>query len=303
MTFCVALKSRAGLVALADTRIVRGSERLTKGKLALVEDGDGSFFVMMSGLRSVRDKLLIYTEEALSDASPTRLYEVANAFGEQMRRVRAEDADALAASKLSFNAHAIIGGRLADDAEPTLFYLYPEGNWIEAADDSPWFTIGRTHYGRPILDRLMHVEAPLELSLALAVLALDATAASVTDVGYPVDLVTLSAAGGGLREHRFEEAELQGVSAWWHERLADAITDMPMAWAGPLLGTDEPHAPSHAAMGGRRRGPGQDAGTVPDAPADVAAGVPPGTSGGADAAPSSGQAAHTAPRTPPDTDQ
>ncbi len=253
VTFCVALKSRAGLVALADTRIVRGSERLTKGKLSLVDEGDTSFFVMSSGLRSVRDKLLIYAEEALAaaDPAPTRLYEIANAFGEQMRRVRAEDADALAASRLSFNAHAIIGGRLPGDAGPTLFHLYPEGNWIEADPDSSWFMIGRTHYGRPILDRLMHDEAPLELSLALAVLALDATAASVTDVGYPVDIVTLRAGEGALAERRFTEPELHEVSAWWHERLAQAITEMPMDWAAALLGTDDPHAPARETMGGR----------------------------------------------------
>ena len=248
MTFCVALRSRAGVVALADTRIVRGPERLTKGKLAFVDGDDGAtFFVMTSGLRSVRDKLLIYAEEALAarreaGRTPSRLYEVANLFGSELRRVRAEDAEALGRSGLAFNAHLILGGRLPGDPAPTLFYLYPEGNWIEVADDSPWFMIGRTHYGRPILDRLMHAEASTELMLALAVLAHDATAASVTDVGPPVDVLSLPAAGAAA-EHRFERPELERVSRWWHESLADAIRRMPMAWAAPLLGTDAPPAP------------------------------------------------------------
>ena len=245
MTFCVALKCAGGLVALADTRIVRGSERLTKGKLDLVEHGEGSFFVMSSGLRSVRDKLLIYAAEALETTpAPDRLHAVATLFGEQLRRVRAEDGEALAASRLAFNAHAIIGGRLAGDAAPTLFHLYPEGNWIEVADDSPWFAIGRTHYGRPILERLMHVGASLEEAVALAALALDATAASVTDVGYPIDLVTLSAASDALRERRFDEAELGGLSAHWHEALARALAALPMDWAAPLLDPPDPPDPS-----------------------------------------------------------
>ena len=266
MTFCVALRSRAGVVALADTRIVRGPERLTKGKLAFV-DGDGAtFFVMTSGLRSVRDKLLIYAEEALAglreaDRAPSRLYEVANLLGTELRRVRAEDAEALARSGLAFNAHLILGGRLPGDPAPTLFYLYPEGNWIEVADDSPWFMIGRTHYGRPILDRLMHAEASTELMLALAVLAHDATAASVTDVGPPVDVLSLPA-GGAAAEHRFERPELERVSRWWHESLADAIRRMPMAWATPLLGTDAPPAPVPPAPP-PRAGPDPDSDETP----------------------------------------
>ena len=66
-----------------------------------------------------------------------RLYHVAQAFGDQLRRVREEDGDALAQSGLTFNLHAIIGGQLTDDLTPTLFYVYPEGNWIEAPSILP----------------------------------------------------------------------------------------------------------------------------------------------------------------------
>ena len=34
-------------------------------------------------------------------------------------------------SGLRFNLHAIIGGQLADDDEPALFLVYPEGNWVD----------------------------------------------------------------------------------------------------------------------------------------------------------------------------
>ena len=249
MTFCIALRSSAGILALADTRIVRGSERLTKGKLAVTggEGDEGVFFVASSGLRSVRDKLLIYAEEAIAErreggSPPRRLHEVATLYGKQIRRVRDEDAEALGRSGLAFNAHAILGGRLPGDPAPTLFHLYPEGNWIEVADDSPWFMIGRTHYGRPILERLMHPDASAELMLALAVLAHDATAASVTDVGYPVDLLVLGT-DGAHAEHRFERSDLEPVSRRWHDTLAEGIRRMPMDWAAPLLGTDRPRAP------------------------------------------------------------
>ena len=242
MTFCIALKTRAGLVALADTQIVRGSEQLTKGKIGHLGGPEERLFVMSSGLRSVRDKLMIYVDEALDalPEAPTRLYQVVNLFGEQLRRIRDEDEQGLAAGNLKFNAHAIIGGRLAADTEPTLFYLYPEGNWIEVSPDSPWFMIGRTYYGRPILDRLMHHEVTLPRAAALALLAFDATQQSVTDVDFPVDMLSLGdTADAALNAHRFEQHELADTLDWWQQELAGALDRLPTRWSDALFGT--PH--------------------------------------------------------------
>ena len=161
MTFCVGIKVDQGLVALADTQIVKGGERLSKGKLTLIEHRAQRLFIMTSGLRSLRDKTVIYLEEKLDEETGDfeRLYQVAQAFGDQLRRVRGEDEAALVQGGLNFNLHAVIGGQLAGDPSPTLFYIYPEGNWIEATADSPYFVLGRTLYGKPILDRLL-VSAP-----------------------------------------------------------------------------------------------------------------------------------------------
>ena len=240
MTFCCALKCRDGLVALADTQIVRGSEQLNKSKLSVLDGGDESFFVMTSGLRSVRDKLMIYAEEALDESGGcTRLYQTANLFGEQMRRIREEDGEALEASGLTFNAHAIIGGWLAEDPEPSLHFLYPEGNWIEVDADSPYFMIGRSYYGKPILDRQMRADVSLTRAVALAMLAFDATQTSVTDVDYPVDLLTLARADRHARQARYDREDLAEAAASWRRHLAEAIDELPMEWAAALLASDE----------------------------------------------------------------
>ena len=163
MTFCVGVKVRDGLVALADTEIVKGSERLSKGKLSVLGLDDGYGWIMTSGLRSVRDKTLTYVENTISTSRPDyrSLFQVANLFGEQLRIVRGEDGDALARSNLRFNLHAIIGGRLVDDTEAKMYYVYPEGNWIEVSADSPYFVVGRTYYAKPILDRLLTYDTRL----------------------------------------------------------------------------------------------------------------------------------------------
>lgn len=90
MTFCIGIRVRDGVVALADTRIVRGSEQGNKRKLAEFQHKDDSLFTMTSGLRSVRDKTLVYVEERLRESNPSmdRLYKFVNLFGDQLRRVK-----------------------------------------------------------------------------------------------------------------------------------------------------------------------------------------------------------------------
>lgn len=238
MTFCVGIKVRQGIVALADTRITRGSEQVNKQKLAqFVHDGQ-SLFTMTSGLRSVRDKTLTYVDETLRGGTHTidRLYQFVNLFGEQLRRVKAEDGPSLAATNHAFNLNSVIGGQFTSDIEPQLFYVYPEGNWVECNIDSPYFMIGRTYYGKPILDRLLHHDTPLSSAVALAFLAFDATNASVTDVGYPVDLAVLPASDRITRYRRFDEADLAETSHWWTQTLTQSLATMPMAWASDLIG-------------------------------------------------------------------
>lgn len=237
MTFCVGIKVREGVVALADTQIVLGSERVSKQKLAALNYADDSLFAMTSGLRSVRDKTITYLSEQLAEQTEPidRMYKVVNMFGDQLRRVRGEDGAALAAGGLKFNTNAIIGGGLQADSSPQLFYIYPEGNWIECAPDSPYFMIGRTTYGKPILDRLLTFETPLQSAVALALLAFDATRASVTDVDCPIDVAVIANGHHKATFHRFTQAEITGVTDWWAASLSNALREMPMGWADVLF--------------------------------------------------------------------
>ena len=237
MTFCVGIKVNEGIVALADTRIVRGSEQVNKQKLAEFQHAGQALFTMTSGLRSVRDKTLTYVDETLrgEDTTRDRLYKFANLFGEQLRRVKTEDGPSLKATNHSFNLHAIIGGRLTADESPQLFYVYPEGNWVEVAFDSPYFMIGRSYYGKPILDRLLTNETSLSSAVALALLAFDATSTSVTDVGYPIDVAVLANDDALPHFHRYSEADLSETIAHWNRALADSLQTLPMSWASPIL--------------------------------------------------------------------
>ncbi|MDF1843034.1 MAG: proteasome-type protease [Rubripirellula sp.] len=236
MTFCVGIKVRQGVVALADTQIVRGSEQVSKQKLSILNHANDSLFVMTSGLRSVRDKSLIYLSEQLEQHQPIdRLYKIVNLFGDQLRKVREEDGASLAAGGLSWNPHAIIGGRLHGDLSPQMFYVYPEGNWVESSADSPYFIIGRTHYGKPILDRLLTFETPLQSAVALALLAFDATRMSVTDVECPIDIAVIAEGSRHATFQRFSGDEIRCVTQWWTQTLSQSLISMPLDWAANLF--------------------------------------------------------------------
>lgn len=238
MTFCVAAKVDSGLVALADTRIVKGNEQSRKGKVAHVFHSDGNLFFMTSGLRSVRDKTSIYFETSLAEKQKgeiCHLFEVANLFGECLRRVKDEDGPSLAAANLSFNLHAIIGGKFSADKTPCLFYIYPQGNWVEATADAPYHMIGQTSYGKPILDRLLNTGCSLSETLALLFLAFDGTRASVIDVGFPIDCIVLDGVSGALKRQRFTMTELQETTHWWTNTLQAALANFPLEWSKDLF--------------------------------------------------------------------
>jgi len=242
MTFCVGIKVNEGIVALADTRIVRGSEQSNKQKLSEFKHAGHSLFTMTSGLRSVRDKTLTYTEEALRNDAPScqRLYQFVNLFGDQLQRVKTEDGPALAATNYSFNLNAIIGGRLSEDAEPQMFYVYPEGNWVESNPDAPYFMAGRTYYGKPILDLLLRRDTSLRSAVALALLAFDATQASVTDVGYPIDVAVLANTDATPHYQRYDEPALRSTIEQWQASLNQSVLNLPMDWAAQLFSPNFP---------------------------------------------------------------
>lgn len=229
MTFCLGIKVNDGLIALADTQIVKGDERLNKAKLSMKDTSNGHWWIMTSGLRSIRDKAMIYLEEevARQNVQFGRLYEIANLFGRQLRRVRSEDGDALASSNFAFNLHAIVGGKLSNDLEPCMYYIYPEGNWIESNPDSPYFIVGRTPYAKPILDQLLTSSLDIRRALTVAFLAFDATRSSVTDVGFPIDVILSDPGSDSVMQSRFELSDLKSASEWWRNHLLYSLAQFP----------------------------------------------------------------------------
>src|ERR1700761_3243155 len=165
MTYCLGIKVKEGLLALADTRITSGTEVTIKRKISVSEKEHFSLFLMTAGLRSVRDKALVYFEELLETKKYNKLYKAVNAFGEQVKRVANEDKETLEKAGFKFDLNTIIGGQLEDDEEHKLFLLYPEGNWVELGNGAPFVIIGNSGHGKAILNRTLTEETSMRVAL------------------------------------------------------------------------------------------------------------------------------------------
>ena len=227
MTFCIAVKSKTGVIALSDTRISSGLGVSTSKKIQIYQENGNSFFVMSSGLRSIRDKVLHLFEEELPNQTCDKVFKVANLIGNAVKQARAEDLEQLQQSKFFFDGHFIVGGQCVKDKRSTIFLIFPEGNWVEPSDESPYTLIGNTAFGKPILRRLLHEEVTFDLAIKVAYLAFDATFKNASDVDYPLDFALYRNGTFEIQELRKTEDELKSTSIQWNQMLVNAANSLP----------------------------------------------------------------------------
>lgn len=241
MTYCLAIKVNEGLVCLADGRITAGTQLTTARKVEFIGPTEAPVLTMTSGLRSLRDKTLAYMKREMrkmdGKSYPSMLDSV-DAYCKALRRVSDEDGEDLERSKLKFNLHAIVAGKLPEDEEPTAYLVYPEGNWIEIDSRTPYLSIGETSYGKPILDRALNLKTDLVTATNLAYLSFDSTRISAADVGFPIDLITLANADGKWREAQYDYDDVLEQRRWWNENLTRLAMRMPDGpWRNQLFTT------------------------------------------------------------------
>jgi len=147
-----------------------------------------------------------------------------------MRRVSELDRAALERDKYSFNAHFILGGQVKGEP-PSLIMIYPQGNPLQATEDSPYLQIGETKYGRPILDRGVRFNhTTLEEAAKYALLSLDSTMKSNVTVGPPIDLLAYSVDELDITRHRRfadDDPDLMKIRLRWEQALRQAVLRLP----------------------------------------------------------------------------
>jgi len=195
MTYCVGLLVDTGLVFLSDSRTNAGVDQVNvfrkmwtfqqARERALVLLGAGNLAITQAVVNRLN-------EPSAADGAPPILaaadmFEAARVVGDALRAVHDRDAGYLKEQGHEFNGTFILGGQIRGE-DPRLFHVYSAGNFIEASIDTPYFQIGESKYGKPIIDRVITRSSSLAQAAKCALVSMDSTMRSNLSVGPPLDL-------------------------------------------------------------------------------------------------------------------
>ena len=239
MTYCVGVRLNKGLVMMSDTRTNAGVDNISvfKKMHTWAVPGERILTLMTAGNLATTQAVVSMLDErtkAPEERNPSLLeapsmFQVANLVGDTLKEVIHANADSGQRADSTFNATVIVGGQIKG-SEPRLFLIYPEGNFVEASEDTPFFQIGETKYGRPILVRAYDPDMSFEDAVKLLFVSFDSTIKANLSVGLPLDLQIIEA-------DRLDEAHTQRIEATdpyylsisnlWGDALRQAFHSLP----------------------------------------------------------------------------
>jgi putative proteasome-type protease len=199
MTYCVAVKLNAGLVFLSDSRTNAGLDQISTFRKMIVYEKPGDRFMCLlsagnlSVSQSVREILQVEQLRDPDNGEPITIwnarsmFDAARVLGAAVRRVFERDGESLNHAGVEFNVSMIFGGQIAGEGM-RLFQVYSAGNFIEATPETPFFQIGESKYGKPVLDRVIQADTPLNEAAKCVLVSMDSTLKSNLSVGLPLDL-------------------------------------------------------------------------------------------------------------------
>jgi putative proteasome-type protease len=244
MTYCIGIRLDAGMVFLSDSRTNAGMDQFsTFRKMIVYEKAGERFMVLLSAgnlsiSQSVREILQVEKIEGSDDQPPitiwnaSSMFDAARVLGATVRRVYDQDGASLKEAGVDFNASFILGGQIRGEAM-RMFQVYAPGNFIEATRETPYFQIGESKYGKPILDRVITPRAGLDEAAKCALVSMDSTLKSNLSVGLPLDLLVYRE--GEFQSERMVCIDEQNpyfhmIRATWGQRLKQVFE-----------GIDDPH--------------------------------------------------------------
>jgi putative proteasome-type protease len=234
-----------GLVMASDSRSNAGFDQVNtcRKMYRFVEEGERIFVILTSGSLSISQSVVsllrVDFDAGRGLAQANSLYEAARIVGDCVRKVSEIDRASLERDSFSFNVNLLLGGQVRGEA-PGLYLIYPQGNPLQATEDSPYLQLGECKYGRPILDRGIDTATSLEVAAKYALLSFDATMRSNVTVGPPIDLLLYKRDTLAITRSRRIAAfdpDLNLIHTSWEQALRRAVEQLPE------IQFDEPEAP------------------------------------------------------------
>lgn len=239
MTYCVGLKIDGGLVFMSDTRTNAGIDSISTFRKMHVweEPGERLIVLMSAGNLATTQAVVSLLDErtkAVSERAPTLLetpsmYQTARLVGNTVKEVIVSSSPDGQRADSAFNASFILGGQIRG-SEPRLFMIYPEGNFVEASDDTPFFQIGETKYGKPIIVRAYDRTMSFAETAKLLMVSFDSTLRSNLSVGLPLDLLFYERDSFAVKlKKRISQDDpyYRTVTEGWSDALKSAFASLP----------------------------------------------------------------------------
>ncbi|TVQ22230.1 MAG: peptidase [Leptolyngbya sp. DLM2.Bin15] len=237
MTYCLGIVTRYGLVLAADSRTNAGVDYISTYQKLFDFSVPGQRVIMLctAGNLSMTQSVLYSIEQDLKSDEienlhtlPT-LYEIARYLGDKIRQVQERDRPWLEKDGIDFRCSFLLAGQILGH-RPSLYLVYTQGNFIEATPETPFLQIGETKYGKPILDRTITFETPLDAVAKCVLLSIDSTMKSNISVGPPINLMMYETDSFVVQNQlklRVGDPYLAKIRRLWEVSVRQAFEQMP----------------------------------------------------------------------------
>lgn len=238
MTYCAAIRLKEGMIFASDTRTNAGVDHISTFRKLYQYGVEGERFMVLQTAGSLATSQAVFNklQNDINQLHEHNLHTVATLFdaaqmvGECMRSVMVH-AQEVANDNNSgtFTSSFLLGGQIKGQA-PELYMIYPEGNCIRATRDTPFFQLGESKYGKPILDRSVKYDTGVNHAAQALMLSFDSTIHSNLSVGMPVDFVIYQNDSLTIPKGRRIEADNEyfiDISRQWAEALRRTLVELP----------------------------------------------------------------------------
>jgi putative proteasome-type protease len=239
MTYCVGMTLNRGLIFMSDTRTNAGVDNVSTfrkmtlwevpGQMALTLLSSGNLATTQAVISQLEERSKARGERDPDILSAPSMFQAAQIVAETLRDVVSKHANNGMTSSSSFKATLILGGQIAG-GPPRLFLIYPEGNFIETSEDTPFLQVGETKYGKPILVRAYDPALDFEQAMRLLLVSFDSTVKANLSVAPPFDYhfyKTDSLCSGRCGRIQPDDPYYTHISEAWGQALKNALSSLP----------------------------------------------------------------------------
>lgn len=238
MTYCVAVSTEGGLVFCSDSRTNAGADMLScYSKMHVFNPSDDRVFVLLSaGNLATTQAIISRIEQDLEESEKTsllsqnKMVEAARYISQIVRTETEQAQKDTAAADVDTSVSIIFGGQIkGGDAD--LYLIYSAGNFISSTEETPYFQIGESKYGKPILDRVISHQTSLEDAARCTIVSMDSTIKSNATVGPPIEVLVYEKDSFETDHYiKMEEDDkyLRDVKQAWNEALNSAFSKLPL---------------------------------------------------------------------------